>query len=140
MAKTVDRSPRLIFSTFEIARLLSVDIGSVIQWMNQGRLVGYRTPGGNRRVQRSDFFSFLKSHRMPVPQGLKSDKTVVLIVEDEVLIRLDLKYMIQQLKIPSLEIAEAEDGYQAGRKIVQLRPTLVVLDVRLPGIDGFQIC
>jgi excisionase family DNA binding protein len=131
-----------IFSTFEIARLLTVDIGSVIQWINQGRLNGYRTPGGHRRVRRNDLFTFLNTYKIPIPKGLDRDRDhrIVLIVEDEVLIRMDLKRMIEELKVPLIRIEEAEDGYQAGRKIVQLKPSLVVLDVRLPGVDGFQIC
>src|SRR5262245_3835777 len=137
MKEAVLRRPT--FSTFEIARLLSVDIGSVIHWIDQGRLPGYRTPGGHRRTRREDLLSFLKKYQIPIPEALRGHRRIVLIVEDEAVIRLDLRQMVEGLKIPALMIEEAQDGYQAGKKIESLKPSLVILDVRLPGVDGFQI-
>jgi AmiR/NasT family two-component response regulator len=58
----------------------------------------------------------------------------VLIAEDEALIRLDLKEMLEE---EGYTVAgEAADGEQAVRMAQQLRPDLVILDVKMPKMDG----
>jgi two-component system, response regulator PdtaR len=60
----------------------------------------------------------------------------VLIAEDEALIRLDLKEMLEE---EGYEVAgEAGDGAKAIELAEQLRPDLVILDVKMPGMDGIE--
>jgi len=62
----------------------------------------------------------------------------ILIVDDEKPARRDLKRMLE--KIPDLEVAgEASDGLDAVKKIRKLCPDLVLLDIQMPGLDGFQV-
>ena len=139
MSSHVAVSPPSLFTTFEVARMLSVDIGAVINWVNQGKLKAFRTPGGHRRVQKADLLSFLATYKMPIPPILDRARPIVLLVEDEALVRMGLKAMLEDMHPPFL-IDEAADGFQAGKKVTELQPDLVILDVRLPGVDGFQVC
>ena len=41
---------------------------------------------------------------------------------------------------PDLHIEEASDGYEAGIKIGNLRPDLVIMDVMMPRVDGRSLC
>ncbi|MCA1711215.1 MAG: response regulator [Actinobacteria bacterium] len=62
--------------------------------------------------------------------------TRVLIAEDEALIRLDLREMLQE---EGYEVCgEAGDGASAVRLAQELRPSLVVLDVKMPVLDGIS--
>jgi response regulator NasT len=63
-----------------------------------------------------------------------SQPTRVLIAEDEALIRLDLKEMLEEEGY--VVVAEVGDGQAAVDQAVQLRPDLVVLDVQMPVLDG----
>ncbi|MGI8870270.1 MAG: ANTAR domain-containing response regulator [Mycobacteriales bacterium] len=58
----------------------------------------------------------------------------VLIAEDEALIRLDLKEMLEEEGYAV--VGEAADGEQAVELAASLRPDLVVLDVKMPKLDG----
>jgi AmiR/NasT family two-component response regulator len=60
----------------------------------------------------------------------------VVIAEDEALIRLDLKEMLEESGYQV--VGEAADGRQAIDLAEQLRPDLVILDVKMPGLDGIS--
>jgi two-component system, response regulator PdtaR len=62
--------------------------------------------------------------------------TRVLIAEDEALIRLDLKEMLQEEGFEV--VAEVADGASAVRLTRELTPDLVILDVKMPVMDGIQ--
>jgi response regulator NasT len=62
--------------------------------------------------------------------------TRVLIAEDEALIRLDLKEMLEEEGFEV--VAEVADGASAVRSARELRPDLVILDVKMPVMDGIQ--
>lgn len=128
-----------VYTTFQISQYLSVDITTVMSWIDDGKLSAYKTPGGHRRVPHRDFLEFLKKYKMPVPQGLPGGARKVLVVDDEPqMVRMVVRYI---KKIDgSLEIETAEDGFEAGRKMESYTPDLVILDLNLPGIDGFKVC
>ena len=60
----------------------------------------------------------------------------VVIAEDEALIRLDLKETLQELGYDV--VGEAGDGEQAVALAEELRPDLVILDVKMPVLDGIS--
>jgi response regulator NasT len=60
----------------------------------------------------------------------------VLLAEDEALIRLDLKEMLEEEGYEV--VGEASDGESAVRLAAELRPDLVILDVKMPVLDGIS--
>src|SRR5436309_3786909 len=60
----------------------------------------------------------------------------VVIAEDEALIRLDLKEMLEEEGYSV--VAEAGDGESAVEHVVTLKPDLVILDVKMPVLDGIS--
>jgi AmiR/NasT family two-component response regulator len=60
----------------------------------------------------------------------------VLIAEDEALIRLDLKEMLEEEGYEV--VAEAGDGQQAVDRARELAPDLVILDIQMPVLDGLS--
>jgi DNA-binding response OmpR family regulator len=61
----------------------------------------------------------------------------VLVVEDEPVLLETLAYNLQK---QGYEVLTAADGYQAIALARKERPALLVLDLMLPGVDGFEVC
>jgi two-component system, response regulator PdtaR len=60
----------------------------------------------------------------------------VVIAEDEALIRLDLREMLEEEGY--VVAGEAADGEAAVKLAEELRPDLVIMDVKMPGLDGIS--
>ena len=67
---------------------------------------------------------------------VSSEPIRVLIAEDEALIRLDLKEMLEEEGYSV--VAEVGDGQQAVDRATELRPDLVILDIQMPVLDGLS--
>nr|WP_275586509.1 response regulator [Geodermatophilus normandii] len=65
---------------------------------------------------------------------VSSEPTRVLIAEDEALIRLDLKEMLEEEGY--VVVAEAGDGQTAVDRAREMTPDLVILDIQMPVLDG----
>lgn len=129
-----------IFTTYEVSRYCSVDLSTVINWIEQGKLLAYKTPGGHRRVKEEDLVHFLKEYHMPIPGDLvKKEKRRILIVDDDRVVVDLIVRALKKLK-RKCEVDTAFDGFEAGRKLITFEPDLVILDLMLPGIDGFKVC
>jgi DNA-binding response OmpR family regulator len=61
----------------------------------------------------------------------------VLIVDDEPMARTLLRLMLVRA---GFHVSEAENGFDALDKIESNRPDLMLLDVMMPGMDGFTVC
>lgn len=135
----------------EIASYCNVHQRSVSRWIANGELKGHKLPGrGNYRVLLEDFLSFLNKHKIPLSQdfisdyqiaesGLHSDKerdlAKVLIIDDEPQYRKAIRRVIGNDYL----IQEAGDGFMAGIAISEFKPSLITLNLSMPGMDGFQV-
>ncbi|MFW6133045.1 MAG: response regulator [Planctomycetota bacterium] len=128
-----------LLSTTAVARLLGVSVGSVAKWIDQGRLKAGRTPGGHRRVSAGDVVDFLERQGLPVPDELREATPKVLIVDDEPDVVAWLAAEVRDA-LSDCEVLEAYDGFAAGEIVGAEHPDVVVLDIRMPGMDGFEVC
>ena len=61
----------------------------------------------------------------------------ILIVDDEPSITVPLKFLMEQNRFDVMVVHSGEDALRA---IDMFEPDLVLLDVMLPAVDGFQVC
>jgi excisionase family DNA binding protein len=136
----MERSKRP-YTTGEIASLCHVTINAVKKWIASGKLNAYRTPGGHYRVGKDDFDSFISIYRLKIKKEFFPDKKRVLIIDDEPQVVEYLKGALQTSeKAYEYEIETAGDGYEALLKVGYFNPDLLILDIRMPRIDGFEVC
>ena len=70
---------------------------------------------------------------------LSRDRTAprVLVADDDFALRL---LMSESLSLAGFEVMEASDGLEAVERFFEFRPDIVLLDVEMPGLDGFEVC
>lgn len=126
-------------TTQEAARLLGISVTSVQQLVERGILVAWKTQGGHRRIPR-EAVDALKAERSDLleEKGSLSSTLSALIVEDNALQRKVYEKQISSWDIP-LEISFCENGYQALLEIAQRKYDILLLDIVMEGIDGYEI-
>ncbi|HAE58720.1 MAG TPA: DNA-binding response regulator [Anaerolineae bacterium] len=65
-----------------------------------------------------------------------SSQTILLVDDEPSILQLSRMYLERE----GFEIQTLEDGAQAFQAIERIKPALMVLDVMLPGMDGFEVC
>jgi len=128
------------YGTVEIARMLGVSPTTAVNWIRAGRMPAYRTPGGHRRVRRDDLIKFVRENGFPMPPGLDSSTLRVLIIDDDPGVREMLAEAFVELSPPGeVEVTTAADGTTGLIEVGRFKPNVLVLDILLPGIDGFEV-
>ncbi len=133
-----------IFSALEVANICGVVNQTAINWIKNGHLKAFTTPGGQYRIYAEELRKFLSSRGMRIPEELQrltqgSLSQRVLIVDDNKELNDMLKELLSQ-KIAEFDILQAFDGFEAGRLIASERPAIIILDIALPGLDGHKLC
>jgi excisionase family DNA binding protein len=134
-----DKKPYL--TTREISKICDVSIVTVGNWIRSGKLGAYRPPGGRYRIRPGDLFTFLAQGGMPIPEDLEppgGDRRV-LVVDDEPTFERFVRTALHS-RLRQCEVDGASNGFDAGRRIAEHKPDLVILDLRMPGLDGYAVC
>ena len=63
----------------------------------------------------------------------------IIIVEDEEIIRRGLVHTMDWLSMGAIVIADAKNGKEGLEKITELKPDVVITDIRMPLMDGFEM-
>ena len=65
-----------------------------------------------------------------------SDPALILVADDDPVI---VRLLQVNFKLDGYDVETASHGEEALRKAVELRPALILLDVMMPGVDGWEV-
>ena len=116
----------------QAAKFLGVAQSTIRKWSDQGRVPAFYTPGGHRRYRRRDLETFLDRSG----PGGRTDGPLVLVVDDDARLR---EFMRVNLTMEGYSVREAASAEEALEVIEDTAPELVLLDVVMPGVDGWQM-
>jgi excisionase family DNA binding protein len=119
----------------EAAKACGVSRATMWKWVKSGKIDAFATPGGHYRIRREDADRIVGNHvavRKVEPPG-----TTILVVDDNPAIRKIFKVKLTRI---GYRVVTAESGFEAGAIIYSLKPDLVLLDLFMEGIDGFEVC
>jgi excisionase family DNA binding protein len=125
---------KTFLTTGQVALACQVSIPTVKRWIREGHLAAFQVAGGHFRIEQAELDRFLAAHGIPRTET----RPRVLIVEDEPPLVDALNEALQMEGRLDVEIAR--DGYEGLIKVGTFRPDVLILDVRMPGLDGFQVC
>lgn len=122
----------------QVAKLLMVSTAAVRVWAEKGEINALMTPGGHRRFLQSEVNRFATERDITLNETPQK-KLSVLIVDDDAQVANYLKKLLS--KYPDvIDVEVASDGFDAGIKVRSLEPDVVLLDLMMPGLDGFGVC
>jgi len=129
------------YTTHQIAKMLGVSLATVANWVDSGRLAAHRTPGGHRRVGKADLIGFARAHDYPLSRSVVADESGavrVLVVDDEP----DFTELVSDalsLRGDEFTVETAASGFEAGLAVARFQPSVVLLDLMMPDVDGFEV-
>lgn len=119
----------------EAAEFLGVSRSSLGNWVRQGLLSGGATPGGHYRFTENELVEFASSRGLQLPPRELSGAVKILIIEDDEPLR---EFIRDALSDFDCEIREAADGVEGAITTGTWRPSLIVLDIRMPKMNGMD--
>ena len=126
------------FTTGEAAIYCGVNFRTIIRWIEKGILNAYKLPGrGDHRIPEESLISFMRENQMPIPQDLlpaQSDR--ILVVDDDVPMA---KAISRVLKQAGYKTDIAGNGFIAGSMMQKFVPSVITLDLKMPGLNGFDV-
>jgi len=130
------RPERRYLTTGDVARECEVTLASVKKWIGQAKLHAVRTPGRHFRISVEEFERFKAEYRFPVEP---EQAPRILVVDDSPLV---VDFLIDALRdlVPGAELETASNGYDGLLKVGTFAPDLLILDLRMPGLDGLEVC
>jgi CheY-like chemotaxis protein len=126
-----------LLSADQIAELYGLDPSQVRTWTDQGLLTRRRGPGGEMGVSVEELRQFLRARGI-LTAGESPTQFKVLVVDDDPEVRRSLTRSLAK-SWPQAWVDEASTGIQGGRKMFQLAPDVVILDIKLPSLDAFDL-
>jgi len=125
-------------TTRQAAEMLGVAVSTVQQWTNEGLLSAWTTSGGHRRIVRSSIEKMLNQQKITSDETSHQKPLSVVVVEDNAQ---QLRMYEKQLRAwgENTNIVTAQDGYEGLVKIGQTLPSIIITDLKMPNMDGFQM-
>lgn len=127
-----------VFTTGEVAQICKVSQQTVIRCFDSGKLNGFRVPGSRfRRIPREALVSFMKENQIPLDQLDSGKKRVLVVDDDEVIVEMFTELLERDGRF---EVRTASTGYEAGIITERFKPDVLLLDFKLPDINGTAVC
>ncbi|HYD81137.1 MAG TPA: response regulator [Paucimonas sp.] len=126
-----------ILTTGEAARLCGVNFRTVLRWIERGLLHAYKLPGrGDHRVPIEELRRFMRAHGIPDRSQPAAPLRRVLIADDEPAMAGAIERVLRRA---GFDTAIAPNGFEAGAMLYSFKPSVMTLDLRMPGIDGIEV-
>jgi excisionase family DNA binding protein len=129
-----------ILTVFKASKQCSVSPKTIINWIESGHITAYKTVGGHRRIKKTDLVAFMTKQGIPISEDTPVEERIrILVVDDDPII---VETIVQSLEEDEhdYEVISASDGFEAGIQVSHFKPHLLILDIMMPDIKGYEVC
>ncbi len=119
------------------AKVCGVGRSTMWRWVKSGNVKTAVTLGGQYRISKANLESFIAENQVYPLLSNSSSKEKILIVDDDIQIQ---EVFTKVLSLHGYQTEVASDGFEAGIRIMSFKPSLILLDLYMPGMDGFEVC
>jgi len=129
-----------ILTVFKASKYCNVSPKTIINWIESGHISAYKTVGGHRRIEKADLVDFMTKQGIPIPEDAPVEQRIrILVVDDDPII---VETIVQALEEDEhdYEVISASDGFEAGLQVSHFNPHLLILDIMMPDINGYDVC
>jgi excisionase family DNA binding protein len=120
----------------EAAEICGVNRTTIMNWINKRGLPASRSPGGWVRIDPADLDRFMKKHAVG-PAARRTGRYKVLVIDDDP----DYLDVMRSALPPDLvETVCSANGEKTFELLEKEMPDLLLLDIMMPGVDGYQVC
>ena len=125
-----------VCTTQQAASLLGMSVTSVQHLVESGEIEAWKTKGGHRRIPIAAVHAYMTTiTKLPVGGDVPLK---VLIVEDNPMQRGIYQAQFDAWDLP-VQVRMCENGYKALMDIARMRPDVLLLDIIMRGIDGYEV-
>lgn len=124
------------YTTSDVAKITHVAVGSIINWVDDGKIKAVITPGGHRKISHSELIRFLKEHKYDIPKTL-IDQRVVYVIDDEDEIHSLFSTIFKDIE--GFELTNFSSGTEALIAMGRKNPDIIIVDILMPDIDGIEV-
>ena len=151
--KKHDLSQPTFITVPRAATICGVSRNTMFQWVRQGKVKAYQTPGKTNLIRPSDLVAFMRQSGMFVPPDLATlaqedlaiearfgasappGDFVALVVDDDAAVREVMAHALRDI----CTVLQAQTGYEALHLLtLHANIRLILLDLRMPGQHGLQ--
>ena len=130
-----------IFTVAKASDYCGVSPKTIINWVDSGYIEAYKTVGGHRRIKRNNLEAFMKKQGIPIPQQSdQPDRRIRILVVDDDPIIVETIVLAFEEDEHDYEVISASDGFEAGLQVEHFKPNLLILDIMMPDIKGYEVC
>lgn len=123
-----------LFTASDVARFCQVDLKTIHNWADKGEIRHFRTPGRHLRFRRLDVLDFLRKYGYPIPEVLRLGKPKVVVIDDDPAVLAAIRRTLAK----KFDLTTFQDPLDALVAVGNLQPDALILDIRMPGLDGIR--
>lgn len=129
-----------ILTVAQASEYCRVSSKTIINWVESGYIEAYKTVGGHRRIKKVNLEAFMERQGIPIPKDkTNGERKRILVVDDDPIIVETIVLALEEDEA-DYEVISASDGFEAGIQVSHFKPHLLILDIMMPDIKGYEVC